>query len=89
MLFLGSNHFLKIQELKENSEKQTTKESAWTWLNVWTSWAEIKTFETNLLADQAKQLDENDLFVIFGVNATRDISKLSQISLVTFMLHIL
>ena len=30
-----------------------------TWLNVWTSWAENKNFKTNLLAYEAKQLDEN------------------------------
>ena len=49
----------EIQELKENSENQNTKKkSTSTWLNVWTSWAESKNFETNLLAYEAKQLDE-------------------------------
>ena len=49
----------EIQELKENSENQNTKKSTSTWLNVWTSWAENKNFESNLLAYEAKQLDEN------------------------------
>lgn len=49
----------EIQELKENSENQNTKKkSTSTWLNVWTSWAESKNFETNLLSYDAKQLDE-------------------------------
>ena len=48
----------EIQELKENSENQKTKKSTLTWLNVWTSWAESKNFETNLLSYEAKQLDE-------------------------------
>ena len=47
------------QELKENSENQNSEKSTSTWLNVWTSWAENKNFETNLLAYEAKQLDEN------------------------------
>jgi len=37
----------EIQELKECSEMQNTKKSTSTWLNVWTSWAEYKDFETN------------------------------------------
>ena len=49
----------EIQELKENSENQNTEKSASTWLNIWTSWAEKKNFKTNLLAYEAKQLDEN------------------------------
>ena len=48
----------EIQELKENSENQNTKKSTSTWLNVWTSRAESKNFETNLLSYEAKQLDE-------------------------------
>ena len=48
----------EIQELKENSEHQNTKKSTSTWLNTWTSWAESKNFETNLLSYEAKQLDE-------------------------------
>ena len=48
----------EIQELKENSENQNTKKSTSTWMNVWTSWAESKKFETNLLSYEAKQLDE-------------------------------
>jgi len=47
------------QELKENSENQNSEKSTSTWLNVWISWAENKNFETNLLAYEAKQLDEN------------------------------
>ena len=50
----------EIQELKEKSENQDTEKSTSTWLNVWTSWAENKNFKTNLLAHEAKQLDEND-----------------------------
>ena len=49
----------EIQELKENSENQNTEKSTSTWLNVWTSWAKNKNFKTNLLAFEAKQLDEN------------------------------
>ena len=45
----------EIQELKENSENQNTKKSTL----FWTSWAKNKNFETNLLAYEAKQLDEN------------------------------
>ena len=48
----------EIQELKENSENQNMKKSTSTWLNVWTSWAESKNFETNLLAYEAKQVDK-------------------------------
>ena len=49
----------EIQELKQNSENQNTKKSTLTWLNVWTSWAKNKNFETNnLLAYKAKQLDK-------------------------------
>jgi len=43
----------EIQERKENPENQNTEESTSTWLNVWTSWAENKIFETNLLAYEA------------------------------------
>jgi len=49
----------EIQELKENSENQNTEKSTSTWLNVWNSLAENKNFKTNLLADEAKQLDKN------------------------------
>ena len=49
----------EIQELKQNSENQSAKKSATTWLNVWTSWAESKNFETNLLSYEGKQLDES------------------------------
>ena len=48
----------EIQELKENSENQNTKKSTSTWLKVWTSWAESKNFESNLLSFEVKQLDE-------------------------------
>ena len=47
----------EIQELKENSENKNTEKSTSTWLNVWTR--ENNNFETNLLAYEAKQLDEN------------------------------
>ena len=49
----------EIQELNENSENQKTEKSTSTWLNVWISWAENKNLKTNLLADEAKQLDQN------------------------------
>ena len=49
----------EIQELKGISENQNTEKSTSTWLNVWTSWAENKNFKTNLLAYEAKQIDEN------------------------------
>ena len=49
----------EIQEPKENSENQNTDKSTSTWLNIWTSWVENKNFKTNLLAYEAKQLDEN------------------------------
>ena len=48
----------EIQELKENSENKNTEKSTSTWLNTWTSGAENKNFKTNLLADEAKQLEE-------------------------------
>ena len=48
-----------IQELQEKSENQNTKKSTSTWLNIWTSWAENKNFETHLLAYGAKQRDQN------------------------------
>ena len=49
----------EIHELKENSENQNTEKSTLTWLNVWTSWSENKNLKTNLLACEAKQLDNN------------------------------
>ena len=49
----------EVQELKENLENQNTEKRISTWPNVWTSWAENKNFKTNLLAYEAKQLDEN------------------------------
>ncbi|CAH3149708.1 unnamed protein product, partial [Porites lobata] len=61
----------EIQELKENSENQNTKKSTSTWLNVWTSWAESKNFETNLLSYEAKQLDET-LQKFFAENRKKD-----------------
>ena len=48
-----------IQERKENSENQNTKKSTSTSHSVSTSCAEHKNFETNLLADEAKQLDHS------------------------------
>ena len=48
----------EIQELKENSVNQNTQKSTKTWLTVWTSWAESKQFQSNLLSYEAKQLDE-------------------------------
>ena len=48
------------QELKENSENQNTEKTKSTWLNVWTSWAGNKNFETNLFAYEAKQLALDD-----------------------------
>ena len=47
----------EVQELKQNSENQNMKKST-TSLNVWTSWAESKNFEINLLSYEGKQLDE-------------------------------
>jgi len=44
---------------KRKFENQNTEKSTSTWLNVWTSWARNKSFETNLLAYEVKQLDEN------------------------------
>ena len=55
----------EIQELKENSENQNTKKSTSTWLNAWTSWAENKSFKTNLLAYEAKQLDKNKQMALY------------------------
>ena len=66
-------------ELKENSENQNTEKSTSTRLNVWTSWAEKKNFETNLLAYyKAKQLENKHM----NGSSTRDILKSPQISLV-------
>ena len=44
----------EIHELKENSGNQNKKKSISTWLNVCTSWAESKNFETYLLSYEAK-----------------------------------
>ena len=49
----------EIQEIHKQKENQNTKKSISTWLNVWTSGAENKNFETNLLSYETKQLDEN------------------------------
>ena len=49
----------EIQEIHEQKENQKTKKSTSTWLNVWTSGAENKNFETNLLSYETKHLDEN------------------------------
>ena len=49
----------EIQEIHELKENQNTEKSTSCWLNVWTSWAENKNFETNLLSYETKQLDEN------------------------------
>ena len=46
----------RFKNFKENSENQNTEKSTSIWLNVWT---EHKNFKTNLLAYEAKQLDEN------------------------------
>ena len=54
-----SRFWNQIQELKENSETENTEKSKSTWLNAWISWAENKNFKSNLLAHEAKQLDEN------------------------------
>ena len=50
----------EIQELDGNLENQNTS----TRLNVWTSWAENKVFKTNLLAYEAKQLNEKKHIVL-------------------------
>ena len=47
----------EIQEVTANSENQNIKRTS-TWLNIWTSWAENKNFETNLMCYEAKQIDE-------------------------------
>ena len=54
----------EIQEIHELKENQNTMKSTLTWLNVWTSWAEHKNFETNLLSNETKQLDENKLMAL-------------------------
>ena len=56
----------EIQELKENLGNQNTEKSTSTWLSVWTSWAENKNFKTNLLANEAKQLEENKHMTLDG-----------------------
>ena len=48
----------EIQELLENTENKNTKKGTSTWLNVWTTWAESKEFDSNLLAYEPKQLDQ-------------------------------
>jgi len=55
---------LEIQELKESNENQNAKKTTSTWINGWPSWDENKNFETNLLANRAKQLDENKHMVL-------------------------
>ena len=60
---------LEIQELKESHENatiQNAKKTTSTWINGWTSWDENKNFETNLLANRAKQLDKNKHMVLHG-----------------------
>ena len=54
----------EIQELKENSESQNTKKSTSTWLIVWTSRAESKNFETNLLSYEADDVTKNSHIAI-------------------------
>ena len=49
----------EVQESHGLKEKQNTEKSTSTWFNVWTSWAENKKFETNLLSYETKQLHEN------------------------------
>ena len=53
----------EVQEFQEPPLKKFTKpkykESTSTWINFRTRWAEKKIFETDLLAREAKQLDEN------------------------------
>ena len=41
---------------------------AWTCQNVWTTWTENSNFETNLLAYEAKQLDENTKMPLQFIN---------------------
>ena len=48
------------QALKENSEKQNTKRSASTWLNVGTSWAENKNQFAHLRSETINR--EEDIF---------------------------
>ena len=61
----------EIQELKENSENQNTEKKASTYLNVWTSWAKNKNFKINLLAYEAKHLDENKHMIVDREDSTR------------------
>ena len=65
-LHRNGGKILKFKELKENLENQNTEKSTSTWLNVCTSRAENMNFETNLLAYQAKQLDENKHVALDG-----------------------
>ena len=61
----------RFKNLKENSENQNTEKSTSTWLNVWTSWAKNKNLKINLLAYEAKHLDENKHMIVDREDSTR------------------
>ena len=48
----------KSQALKENSEKQNTKKSASTWLNVGTSWAKNKNQFAHLRSETINRAED-------------------------------
>jgi len=49
----------EIQEIHDLKENQNSEKSRSCWVNVWTSWAENKNLETNLLSYETQQLNEN------------------------------
>ena len=48
----------ELRELKENAENANTKKSTKTWVTVWSSWAESKGYNPDIMSYNAKQLDE-------------------------------
>ena len=48
----------ELRELKENAENANTKKSTKTWATVWSSWAESKGHNPDIMSYNAQQLDE-------------------------------
>ena len=57
--------FYSVILLLENFEARgEIKKSTSTWLNIWTTWTKNNNFETNLPADKAKKIDENEQMLL-------------------------
>ena len=48
----------ELRELKENAENANTEKSKTTWVTVWSSWAESKGYNPDIMCYNAQQLDE-------------------------------